>query len=89
MTALHPSHSLGLGSLRSRASWEALLSLLAVVEMGLADIRHHTEAEMVAGVVEDQKMTLALGGAKPTPDGLDKWRAASLVQRSLDDVRCS
>ena len=61
------------------------LSLLAVVEMVLADIRHHAEAEMVAGVVEDQKMILALGSAKTTPDRLDEPHAA-LGRLGVDDA---
>jgi hypothetical protein len=40
--------------------------------MVLTDVRHHAETQMVAGVIENQKMILALGRAKPTSDRLDK-----------------
>ena len=36
-----------------------ILALPAIVEMVLADVRHHAEAQVIPGVVEDQKMTLA------------------------------
>src|ERR1700733_6161567 len=54
----------------------ALLSLLAIVEMVLPDIRHHAEPEMVAGMIEDQKMTLALGSPKTSTDRLDEENPA-------------
>jgi hypothetical protein len=66
---LHPSQSLGRGSLRSRAG---TLSLATVVEMVLADVCHRAETQMVAGMIEDQKVILALGRAKTSTDRLDE-----------------
>ena len=73
---MHPSHSFGRGSLRSRARWTGTPPLLTVVEMVLADISHHAEAEMVAGMIEDQKMILALGRAKAPTDRLNEQNPA-------------
>ena len=75
-TALHSSHSFGRGSLRSRARWSRTLPLPTVVEMVLTDIRHEAEPEMVAGMIEDQKMVLALGRAEAPTDGLDEENPA-------------
>ena len=84
-TARHSSHSFGRGSLRSRAREPSALPLLAVVEMVLADVRHHAETQMVAGMIEDQKMILALGRAKTSTDRLDEENPA-LGRLGVDDA---
>jgi hypothetical protein len=45
---------------------------LAVVEGVEMDIGHEPEALVIAGVIQDDQMILALGRPQPAPDGLDK-----------------
>ena len=58
-----------------------------VVEMVLADVRHHAETQMVAGMIEDEKIGLPRRGAKSAADRLDEEHAAlvglaSMMQRT-------
>ena len=45
---------------------------VAGVEKVLTDVADCSEPEVIAGVVEDQKFVLALGGAQAPADRLDK-----------------
>ena len=84
-TALQPSQSLGSDSPRSRARWPRILSLFAVVEMVLTDVRHHAETQMVAGVIEDETVGLAFGSAQAAADRLDEENSAPCRPR-VDDA---
>ena len=61
------------------------LPLAAVVEMVLADVSHRAEAQMVAGMIEDQKMIFALGRAKTPTDRLNEQNTA-LSRLGVDDT---
>ena len=84
-TALHPSQSLGSELATLPGALAATLSLFAIVEMVLTDVRHHPETQMVAGIIEDETVGLAFGSAQAATDSLDEESSAP-CRPSMDDA---
>jgi hypothetical protein len=61
------------------------LPLAPIVEQVLADVGHHAEAKVIAGMVEDQEPILAGGGAETATDCLDEQDTA-LGRLGIDDA---
>jgi len=65
--------------------FRAVLPLAAVVEAVLANIGHQPQAQVIAGVIQDEAVALARRGAEAAADLLHKQNAA-LCRLGVDDA---